>query len=263
MPAALCWRPMPDCKLALWLTIWAGLTAFVGPRAIPGADIAPPNPVPLHSLVTVRYGDGDSVAVVRIVDGLPVDVPVLDCGNGTLAFTGPAGAYLLGAVESGRLRFYVVRIAAGPPGPDPPPPPPPGPDPPDSPLGLTKWTAARVAAMPEADRPAAAAIAANYRWGADELIRRTARAPGRREVCANGACRVYVPDSTVKTIYEAVAVDVRDRNRTASAAPAWVEFGQDLHAKLNELRRTVPAVRTLEGYRAALLEIAVGLEWTK
>lgn len=252
-----------------------GLLAGLGLAMVCGLagalEITPANPVPPYTLVRVTYADGDSADVVRLVDGMPEPIDKIDCANGTMAFTGPPGGYLVAAFEGGRLKLYAVRIAASPgpgPGPDPPSPPDPpepptpGPDLPAGQYGLAQFTCDRAVTLPAAERAHAAALAANYEWGAGQVVARAQAAAVERTTCIDGVCHVerFVPGTVANTIYETVAKDIATRNRALLATDAWARaVGDPLHARLNELRRQEPSIRTLTGYATALREIAMGM----
>lgn len=238
-----------------FLAMWGNAPAY-------GIEILPPNPVPAYSLIVVQYAEGDSVDVVRIVDGLPQEVTVLDCANGRMAFTGPPGGYLVGAFESGRLRFYAVRIVGNgpiPPEPPDPPNPPNPPTPPDGEFGLSKFIYDLAVKLPAQERRHAAAVAANFQWGAEELGRRMLAVPAEQKQCVGGVC--YVPGRIADQIYEIVASEVRGRNAATHGNTApWLQIGKEINAKLNEVRRTNSKLRLVAGFKAALLELAAGLK---
>lgn len=90
-------------------------------------EITPANPVPLHSLVRIKYDAGQGINILK-QDFTTVDF--IDCGNGSAAFTGPSGRYAVLVSSAGKLDIAIVQIGdvspPVPPGPDPVPP---GPDP--------------------------------------------------------------------------------------------------------------------------------------
>ena len=225
-------------------------------------EFSPLSPAPAYSLVRIAYGTGDSVAVLRIVDGMPINVDVLDCGA-DLAFTGPPAAYLIGAIESGKLKFYGYRIGDAPgPGPDPPDPPTPEPLPPGQ-YGLAQWTYDRVSVLPAPMRKNAKALAASYRQGATDLTRLMRAGAVSRTVCVGGVCRIetYVPGTTCDHIMETVAASILKRNTAIVSSSEWrVKFGRPLNDRLNELRRTDESLRLVAGFAVAMKEIALGFE---
>jgi len=257
---------------------WGVLVLLLGTLVVassgPALEVTPVSPAPPHTLVRVKYAAGDSVAVVRLVGGVPSDVDVIDC-QGMLGFTGPPGsAYLIVGMEAGKLRLvgYQIQTSGPDPGPDPPIPPiPPGPDPvppplPDGQYGLGQYVYDLAATLPLIERVHGRALAANYDWGASEVIRLANAAAVERQVCVDGVCRIerYVPGTTAKVIYETVAAAVGGRNRTVVTSAAWATtVGEPLHVRLNEIRRTDPTMRQLVGYATALREIAVGMRSVK
>lgn len=257
---------------------WKSLVSLLGMLVVISSasalEVTPVSPAPPHTLVRVKYTEGDSVAVVRLLDGVPSDVDVIDC-QGQMGFTGaPGSAYLIVAMESGKLKLIGYQIANVPSPPTPPTPPvppippdpplPPGPDPdvPDGQYGLARYVRDLAAGLPASERALAGRLAANYEWGAGQVVAMAQAAAVERTRCVDGVCRVerYVPGTVAATIYEQVAAGIASRNRGVVTTDAWARaVGDPLHVRLNEIRRTDPTMRQLTGYATALREIAVGM----
>ena len=247
---------MPHRKKSLLFGLLSAITLAVAANAI---EVTPANPVPEHSLVRVTYGEGAIVWVLGFRDGTIANVDLVDCGNGTLAFTGAAGTYAVLGMDNGKRFQSVVVISGDDPGPQPPPPPPPpGPDPPPpGRLGLTKAVYDAAVGLPDTDKRLAAMLAANFEWGVTELARLLS-APRATVTCVDGIC--YRPGGTEDTIMMTVRQAIHDRNvaPTRLMSSNWKPVAIVINTAMGVLRAD-RKINTPSTYAEALQEIAVAL----